>query len=78
MIGHMFDKKFHQDQPSTRRSDTVAPRLRRLPTRLTRVITSGGRRDHDGAMRDPRVAWEHDVARSRATSRGERDCIYCS
>jgi len=42
-----------------------------------RRARAADRREHDIAMRDPRVAMEHFAARERAVHSGERDCIYC-
>jgi hypothetical protein len=44
---------------------------------VERVGRAADRRQHDDAMRNPAIAREHEVARSRSASRGEPDCIYC-
>jgi hypothetical protein len=35
------------------------------------------RRTHDSALRDQRLAAEHSIADSRATSRGRAGCKFC-
>jgi hypothetical protein len=39
--------------------------------------THADRREHDVALRDPRIADEHRVASSLAESRGEPGCAFC-
>jgi hypothetical protein len=43
----------------------------------SRIASATSRREHDDAIRDPRIAREHHAARRHALSRGERDCLYC-
>ena len=35
------------------------------------------RREHDGAMSDPRIRDEHFAARAREVAAGKRDCHFC-
>jgi len=42
-----------------------------------RFAKSTNRREHDLAVRDPRLAAEHHHASQRATARGESGCVYC-
>jgi hypothetical protein len=43
-----------------------------------RLAKVAGRRTHDLALRDPRVAAEHFHASQQAVDRGESGCVYCS
>jgi hypothetical protein len=42
-----------------------------------RFAKSVDRREHDLALRDPRLAVEHRYAAQRATDYGESGCAYC-
>jgi hypothetical protein len=42
-----------------------------------RFAKSADRREHDLALRDPRIALEHHHASQRAVDRGESGCAYC-
>ena len=43
-----------------------------------RLAKLAGRRTHDLALRDPRIAAEHFHASQRAVDQGESGCVYCS
>ena len=55
----------------------IRNRLLRLAPRQGSDDTRRARREHDRAMRDPRVAHEHQVQVGRAMSRGEVGCDFC-
>ena len=48
-----------------------------LRAQRERMRARGSRRDHDGALADPRVAAEHRIAADRARARGNPGCAFC-
>jgi hypothetical protein len=56
----------------------ISRRLARRAPRPASDNSRSARREHDRAMRNPRIAHEHQVQIGRALSRGEGGCEFCS